>query len=50
MPASRLRTWSYETFARLGAAAHARFIERFTEEAVIQAVTALYAELRKGIK
>jgi glycosyltransferase involved in cell wall biosynthesis len=29
--------------ARLGAAAHARFEERFTEEAVRRTVTALYA-------
>jgi len=33
--------------ARLGAAANARFRERFTEEAVIRTMTALYAELRK---
>ncbi|MBV8751326.1 MAG: glycosyltransferase family 4 protein [Hyphomicrobiales bacterium] len=36
--------------ARMGAAAHARFQERFTEEAVIRAMTALYAELRKQTK
>jgi glycosyltransferase involved in cell wall biosynthesis len=36
--------------ARLGAAAHARFQERFTEAAVIRTMTALYAELRKQIK
>jgi glycosyltransferase involved in cell wall biosynthesis len=34
--------------ARLGAAAHARFVERFTEAAVIRTMTGLYAELRKG--
>jgi glycosyltransferase involved in cell wall biosynthesis len=33
--------------ARLGAAANARFRERFTEEAVIRTMTQLYAELRK---
>jgi hypothetical protein len=31
----------------LGAAAHARFRERFTEDAVARTMTALYAELRK---
>jgi glycosyltransferase involved in cell wall biosynthesis len=33
---------------RLGAAARARFMERFTEAAVIHTMTGLYAELRKG--
>jgi glycosyltransferase involved in cell wall biosynthesis len=32
---------------RLGAAAHVRFRERFTEDAVARTMTALYAELRK---
>jgi glycosyltransferase involved in cell wall biosynthesis len=35
--------------ARMGAAAHARFCERFTEEAVMRTMTALYAGLRKQI-
>jgi hypothetical protein len=33
----------------MGAAAHARFCERFTEEAVMRTMTALYAGLRKQI-
>jgi glycosyltransferase involved in cell wall biosynthesis len=33
--------------ARLGAAAHARFQERFTEEAVVRTMTAFYSALRK---
>jgi len=33
--------------ARMGAAAHARFMERFTEAAVIWTMTAFYAELRR---
>jgi glycosyltransferase involved in cell wall biosynthesis len=32
--------------ARLGAAAHARFAERFTEEAVVRTMTEFYARLR----
>jgi glycosyltransferase involved in cell wall biosynthesis len=36
--------------ARLGAAAHARFQERFTEAAVIRTMAGLYAELAKEIK
>ena len=32
--------------ARMGAAAHARFDERFTEAAVMRTATELYAELR----
>jgi glycosyltransferase involved in cell wall biosynthesis len=35
--------------ARMGAAAHARFRERFTEEAVMRTMTALYAGLRNEI-
>jgi glycosyltransferase involved in cell wall biosynthesis len=35
---------------RLGAAAHARFQERFTQEAVIRTMMALYAQLRTEIK
>jgi glycosyltransferase involved in cell wall biosynthesis len=35
--------------ARMGAAAHARFRERFTEEAVMRTVTELYAGLRNEI-
>jgi glycosyltransferase involved in cell wall biosynthesis len=33
--------------ARLGAAAHARFAERFTEEAVVRTMTEFYAGLRR---
>jgi glycosyltransferase involved in cell wall biosynthesis len=33
--------------ARLGAAAHARFAERFTEEAVVRTMTEFYARLRR---
>jgi glycosyltransferase involved in cell wall biosynthesis len=33
--------------ARLGAAAHARFRERFTEEAVVRTMTEFYARLRR---
>jgi glycosyltransferase involved in cell wall biosynthesis len=35
--------------ARMGAAAHARFRERFTEEAVMRTMTELYAGLRNEI-
>ncbi|HXW27418.1 MAG TPA: glycosyltransferase, partial [Xanthobacteraceae bacterium] len=35
--------------ARLGAAARARFRARFTEEAVVRAMTGLYAELRRQL-
>src|SRR5262249_30367631 len=36
--------------ARMGAAVHARFMESFTDAAVVRTMTALYAELRKTIE
>ena len=33
--------------ARLGAAAHTRFAERFTEKAVVRTMTEFYAGLRR---